>query len=264
MSVVRKPQGTQANNLSFSSFTEINRFYFRKYSSGVTKTTKSGTSGLALNRKNAIDTSIKPRKTTRKTDGKDTKSDKVKKKNKDPSLNNDKDKTKKPKKGSKDLAKKENILLKNKKKLSSTAAELKQKDEKMKALNGGDIVPGIQQDSNDSLEAEQYTDQEVKDMLISSDDTTITATTDSRYVEEEVDLNNDTGSLPEVSSDKEFAAGRVGMKYREGTVGARLYEVSTLAEINGFLSLGQVSLLNYVYFLLQSVMMLGTHIQGGL
>lgn len=260
MSVVRKPQGTQANNLLFSSFTEINRFYFRKYSSGVTKTTKPDTSGLTLNRKNAIETSIKPRKTARKTDGKD----KVKKKNKDSSLNNDKDKTKKTKKGSKDLAKRENILLKNKKKLSSTAAELKQKDEKIKALNDGDIVPGIQQDSNDSLEAEQYTDQEVKDMLISSDDTTITATTDSRYVEEEVDLNNDSGSLPEVSSDKEFAAGRVGMKYREGTVGARLYEVSTLAEINGFLSLGQVRLLNYVYFLLQSVMMLGTHIQGGL
>lgn len=41
-------------------------------------------------------------------------------------------------------------------------------------------------------------------------------------------------------SDNEFAAGGGGKRYRDGTIGAKLYEVSTLAEINGYLNLGKV------------------------
>jgi hypothetical protein len=150
------------------------------------------------------------------------------------------------------LIKKDKTLLKNKKKQISTAAETDKRIKEttlsnIESLGGQNINREtlVHQDTDrtslNSYETEQYTDQEIKYLLTSTDDAAIT-TTESKYLE--VNDSGNTESVHDVSSDKEFAAGRVGMKYREGTIGAGLYEVSTLAEINGFLSLGQVRLLN--------------------
>lgn len=78
----------------------------------------------------------------------------------------------------------------------------------------------------------EFSDVGVEEMLADDNNGEASLTADEYIVSEDV---------KDSDSDREFAVGRVGMKYREGTIGARLYEVSTLAEINGYLSLGQVS-----------------------
>ncbi|KAK3752674.1 hypothetical protein QZH41_018475, partial [Actinostola sp. cb2023] len=78
----------------------------------------------------------------------------------------------------------------------------------------------------------------VKSEILTENNGEATAVTTREYTEAEDVRSNDNSDF---LSNKEFAVGRVGMKYREGTIGARLYEVSTLAEINGYLSLGQVN-----------------------
>lgn len=108
---------------------------------------------------------------------------------------------------------------------------------KKKALtstaNNNNVVNGL------SINNNKYVDSNdgVEEIINDSNGEVTTAV--EEYIESKDRSNND--------SDKEFAVGRVGMKYREGTIGARLYEVSTLAEINGYLSLGQVS---WKYFII--------------
>lgn len=119
--------------------------------------------------------------------------------------------------------------------IKATNTTRKQSTDKSKTLTSS-LNNNVDSEKSKSVELHQESSVDSSDVGVeeiltdSNGDASVTA---DDYIESDDLKDND--------SDREFAVGRVGMKYREGTIGARLYEVSTLAEINGYLSLGQVS-----------------------